>query len=389
MRIILSTWARFHLFHLARELARRGMLERVFSTYPRFKLRDEGIAPDRLFTDPAIELLLRAKERAGLRWPAVDRRLEHAKVLAFDRFVRRHWVRPDVYIALSGSGGVNGPRAQAEGAAYICDRGSTHILHADEMMQAECARYGQRFRPSYAPFVERELREYEAADLLVVPSSFVADTFVRRGVPRTKLFVNPYGASLDRFTRVADPDPARFTVLSVGGARLRKGFGDLLDAFARLSHPGKRLVVVGDVLPEVKPLLAAYASDDVILHGPVPHARLNELYSRADVLVLPSLEEGLALVQAEALACGCPVIATPNAGAEDLFEDGVQGFIVAPRDPAAIARRLQQLADTPDLGPTLGAAGRERIKRIGGWDNYSDRYIERCRTLIQTPALAA
>ena len=55
------------------------------------------------------------------------------------------------------------------------------------------------------------------------------------------------------------------------------------------------------------------------------------------------MEEGLALVQAQALACGCPVIGTWNTGAADLFSDGVEGFIVPPRDPKAIAERLRQL----------------------------------------------
>ena len=386
MRIALATWGRFHLFHLARQLERHGAFERIYSTYPRFKLRDEGLAQEKILTFSLLETFLRGKERFSLRWPWLDQRLEHAKVLGFDHFVRRHWTRPDIFVALSGAGAVNGLRAQADGIRYICDRGSTHIVHADDVLRSEYTRYGLPFRPTYAKFIERELREYDAADLITVPSSFVADTYVRHGVPRDKLFVNPYGASLDRFKRVADPDPAHFTILSVGGARVRKGFGDLLEAFRRLKHPRKRLWVVGAVLPEVRSLLASHSGDDISFHGLVPNAELADLYSRADVMVLPSVEEGLALVQAEALACGCPVISTPNSGAEDLFEDRVQGFIVPPRDPTAIAARLQQLADTPGLAVTLGAAGQERIRGIGGWDSYGDRYVERCRQLMQKTA---
>ena len=48
----------------------------------------------------------------------------------------------------------------------------------------------------------------------------------------------------------------------------------------------------------------------------------------ADVMVQPSIEEGLSLVMAEALACGCPVIATENTGAEDLFQNNKEGFII-------------------------------------------------------------
>ena len=67
--------------------------------------------------------------------------------------------------------------------------------------------------------------------------------------------------------------------------------------------------------------------------------------SSSHVLVLPSVEEGLALVQAQAMACGCPLISSTNTGGEDLFSDGVEGFLVPIRSPEAIAERLQQLAD--------------------------------------------
>ena len=389
MRITLATWGRFHFFHLARQLLRHQALERIYSTYPRFKLRDEGIPADRLFTNGAAETLLRAKERLGLRLPSLDGHLEEAKVRIFDRFVRRNWVQPDIHIALSGAGGVNGPRAQAGGGRYICDRGSTHILHADEVLRDEFARYGLPFAASHPPFVERELQEYEAADLITVPSTFVAETYVRRGIPRAKLFVNPYGASLDRFAKVADPDPAYFTLLFVGAVRLRKGVGYLLEAFRRFDHPRKRMWVIGDILPETRALIAAHGGDDISFLGIVPNDRLSDHYSRADVMVLPSIEEGLALVQAEALACGCPVIATPNSGSQDLFEDGVEGFIVPARDPAAIVQRLTQLAETPGLRGAMGAAGRQRIRQIGGWDSYGDRYFARCQSLLHPAAAAA
>ena len=67
--------------------------------------------------------------------------------------------------------------------------------------------------------------------------------------------------------------------------------------------------------------------------GVVGQERLAELMSTSHVMVLPSIEEGLALVQGQAMACGCPVIASTNTGAEDLFTDGVEGFVVPIRDP--------------------------------------------------------
>jgi glycosyltransferase involved in cell wall biosynthesis len=74
------------------------------------------------------------------------------------------------------------------------------------------------------------------------------------------------------------------------------------------------------------------------------------------------------------MACGCPVIATVATGAEDLFTDSVQGFIVPDRDVVALAARMQQLADDPGLRSRMSAAARERVTDLGGWDAYGDRW---------------
>jgi glycosyltransferase involved in cell wall biosynthesis len=96
------------------------------------------------------------------------------------------------------------------------------------------------------------------------------------------------------------------------------------------------------------------------------------LYSQASVLVLASVEEGLALVQAQAMACGVPIVATTNTGAEDLFIDGAEGFIVPIRDPEAIREKLEWMLDNPELRDQMAAAAIERVKSLGGWDKYGE-----------------
>jgi glycosyltransferase involved in cell wall biosynthesis len=99
-----------------------------------------------------------------------------------------------------------------------------------------------------------------------------------------------------------------------------------------------------------------------------------ERMSRSHVLVLPSIEEGLALVQAEAMACGCPVIGSTNSGGDDLYTDGVEGFIVPIRDAKAIQERMQLLADDPNLRREMGAAALRRVHSVGGWGEYGERW---------------
>jgi glycosyltransferase involved in cell wall biosynthesis len=95
--------------------------------------------------------------------------------------------------------------------------------------------------------------------------------------------------------------------------------------------------------------------------------------SMSHVMVLPSVEEGLAYVQGQAMACGCPVVATEHTGARDLFTDGKEGFIVPIRNPNAIAKRLQSLADSPDTRMSMSEAALQRVQSMGGWEQYGER----------------
>jgi glycosyltransferase involved in cell wall biosynthesis len=107
--------------------------------------------------------------------------------------------------------------------------------------------------------------------------------------------------------------------------------------------------------------------------------------SSSHVLVLPSVEEGFGLVMAQAMACGCPVIASSATGAEHLFSDNEAGFIVAPRDTDALADRLQQLADDTALRQRMSAAALECVRHLGGWDNYGDLWDELLHRLTGCP----
>ncbi|HEY8997205.1 MAG TPA: glycosyltransferase, partial [Edaphobacter sp.] len=146
-------------------------------------------------------------------------------------------------------------------------------------------------------------------------------------------------------------------------------------------HPHKRLRVAGAVLDDFKEVLKRMPTENVEFLGSVPQPKMVELMSTSHVLVLPSIEEGLALVQGQALACGCPVIASTQTGGEDLFDDQVEGFIVPLRDAAAIAQRLQQLADDPALQQRMSEAALARVRHLGGWSEYGDRWETLLREL--------
>ncbi|RRB04261.1 glycosyltransferase family 4 protein [Larkinella rosea] len=385
MKVTQLAIGRFHHFHLARQLERLGLLEKIYTGFPKFKLRDEqGIPKDKVKTFPWIHTPYMKRGLIGIDyWKWLSEEWEWLDMQVIDKYVAGKINHPTILIALSGNGLHAGKKAKDHNGYFICDRGSSHIRFQDQILREEFSRWGHTFRGIDSRVIEKEEIEYEQSDLITVPSQFVKKTFLDQGIPEEKLAKIPYGARLERFYKVAEPSTKKFKVLWVGSVGIRKGFMYALQAFQNLKHPNKEFVVIGTVEPEMRQLLAGQNLDKVSFLGLVPNAQLPRIYSTAHVFVIPSLEEGLAMVQGEALACGCPVIASVNSGAEDLFEDGKEGFILPIRNPAMITNRLEQFADDPELRQKMSVAAIERVKSIGGWDSYGNGFQETLLSLIQ------
>ncbi len=382
MQIVQAVFGVFHHFELARELQRRGHLSTIYSTFPWRRLKREGLPREKVQTFPWLhvpEILLRQR---GVRGEWLYDQLGYANALAFDEWTLRRIPQCDAFIALSGAGLKTGIRVQQMGGRFICDRGSTHIRYRAELVEEEHRRWGAAEGSRDDPRdMAREEDIYEKVDALTVPSSYSARTYVERGIPADKIHVLPYGVLLDRFKKVGDPPADRFEVLYVGRVSLPKGFPYLLEAFARLKAPNKHLTVIGAMPPEMKDVLAKLPTESVTFTGPIPQLELKERMSRSHVMVMPSLDEGMALVQGQAMACGCPVIATTNTGAEDLFTDGVEGYIVPIRDPEALQDRMQQVADDNSLQQRMSEAALARVRGLGGWQQYGDAWEQLLREM--------
>ena len=120
----------------------------------------------------------------------------------------------------------------------------------------------------------------------------------------------------------------------------------LFEAMATLGRTDVELCVIGALEAEMRPMMAKYDGTFRYL-GAVARGELHKHYSQASVLVLPSIQDGFGMVQAQAMACGVPVIATENTGAADLFNDGVEGFIVPIRDAGAIREKILRCTKIP------------------------------------------
>lgn len=192
----------------------------------------------------------------------------------------------------------------------MIERGCRHILSQKEILD-EVKLLNPLALTVPASDVKRELRDYEIADRIVVASRHVVQSFIEKGIPEGKLFRNPYGVDLSMFGPTETPK-GEPTLLMTGTWCYRKGCDLLVRALQgtnyRLLHAG----IIRD-LP--------FPKDPNFVHlGFVDQTKLKAIYAQAHVFVLPSREEGLALVQAQALACGLFLVCSNRTGGEDLGE---------------------------------------------------------------------
>jgi len=375
MKVVVASLTRFHVAELARQLHAHGVLARYYIGYP---TRISGLPPDKICSFPVGVLLAKVAQRFCPS--SVYRLINWWVIETFDAWVSRRLEQADVFVALSSFGLRSMEKAKAFGARVVCDRGSTHIVYQDQLLAAEYARHGLVYQPIDPRVVRKELREYAEADLITVPSSFAYQSFIDQGIPACKVARLPYGVDLESFRPIPKRDDT-FRAIYVGRISIQKGIPDLLEALATVNLPDYELLLIGPVEREAKPFLARYAGGYRHI-GTVPRDKLYRWYSQASVFTMASVQEGLALVLAQAMACGLPIVATTNTGAEDLITDGVEGFIVPIRSPEILRERVLFLYHHPEVRREMAQAALQRVQQLGGWDSYGRDAIALYRSLV-------
>jgi glycosyltransferase involved in cell wall biosynthesis len=228
----------------------------------------------------------------------------------------------------------------------------------------------------------RKTRELELAELVICPSAFVLDSLPAQTRPAKKCLVAPFGTPTPEPAeqRPAIGNGARpLRILFAGAMTQRKGLADLFAAMKMIDSTEVELVVMGSL---IRPLnWYRQRLPNFVYEQPRPHAGVLQLMQSCDVFVLPSIVEGRALVQQEAMACQLPVIATKNAGADDLIIDGQTGFLVPIRSPGAIAEKIAWCVRNRSYLSGMGIAARRRASEFT-WRAYGDAVVAAIRALI-------
>jgi glycosyltransferase involved in cell wall biosynthesis len=377
LKVSIAVHGRYHAFDLARGLHEKGHLAQLATTYPRFAAQR--------FLPPGVRLKSAARfeiwRRLASRFSFVPR-ADPGVSIGFGKFAART-LPDDAHLLVGWSSAIREAiePAHARGMKVCVERGSTHILHQARVLRDAAARSNVSAPDTPPEIIERELWEYDNADAIAVPTRFAASTFIAEGVAAEKLIVNPYGVDPGAFNPREVPGEGPCRILFAGSVGVRKGVPDLLLAFDKLA-PGTELHLAGPIENGMSDLIARHDRPGLIVHGPLPFARLKELYRSSTVFCLPSIEEGFAQVLLQAMASGLPVVTTDVAGGAELVIAGENGLIVPVDDPDALAGALSDMVADPDRTWEMGRQARRCIETSFRWSHYVDRAVDAYEQLV-------
>lgn len=338
-------------------------------------------------THPVREIVRLVAQKLGLRsltkhetgWASIDRVWLRLDEIAASYLERNHArLRPTGVYAYEDCSVRLFEVARGLGLRRVYDLPIAYWETAQRLLRAEAERYPE-WEPTLggtrdsAEKLARKTRELELAEVVICPSQFVFDSLPEAARTSKKCVVAPFGSppAAERSNRTNRTN-AKVRFLFAGAFTQRKGLADLFAAMKMVSSPGAELVVMGSpVLP-----LEFYRSQlpGFIFEPPRPHAAFLELMDSCDVLVLPSIVEGRALVQQEAMSRGLPLLVTRNAGGEDLIVEGETGFLVPASQPASIAEKIAWFLQNRDKLPGMSAAARAKAAELT-WSAYGAQIL--------------
>jgi len=369
---------------LAAHLAHKDRLVRWDSFW-----RDHGnglITPPARYVDPVLasipgrhllpDLLGKAAQKLGL--PARNLYSD----LPLSLLARIHM--PDARI-LHGQGNYSLPAmraARTHGMAIISDVTGQLAPIRQRQLADEYRHHGLRYREISNFLAHRRIAEARFADGVFAPSDAVAAGLEECGIDPARIHLVPFASGLcTQLLNCKRPMQRRSSIrlLYVGNIAIAKGIRILIEAFRTLrTRLGPTITL--DLIGPAQPCALAYPAklpQGCVWHGPLPQTELSCHLAAADIFVFPSLSEGSSLAVLEAMAAGCAVIATPNAGSP--IKHDQTGILIPPRNSEALADAIHDLQANPAKRKALGKAARQQISAdiMQGYGNRVEAAYDR------------
>jgi len=253
-----------------------------------------------------------------------------------------------------------------------------HWTTVRRLLAEEAERY-----PEWEPTLEstrepeeklfRKEEELRLADRITCPSQFVLNSIPLGIKQKTPCQISPFGSPpCEPVDFEHSNQNGTLKLLFVGSMSQRKGLADLFEVMKLLKEEPISLSILGQ--PSMPMEFYRKQFSDFEYFPPCSNQKVREIMKAHDALVLPSIVEGRALVQQEALSCGLPIIVTPNAGGEDLVEEGITGHLIPIRSPEKIAEALSAMIANRNHKEEIQNLCQKKAKQYT-WANYAQNII--------------
>ncbi len=385
MKVTIIVGGKFHAFNLAKELNDNGFLKEIITSYPSYSINKYKINKHKVKSIIFKEILLKILNKIPFVKDNFDIdyflcnyfSLKASKIIDFKNL--------NIIIGWSSFSKETFIKAKKFNCIKILERGSTHIEFQKKILNDEFNKLNLKpYLPSNK-LIQKELEEYELADYIVVPSEFARKTFIEYGVNENKIIKIPYGVDLNEFKPldISRIKGDKFRIICTGTLSVRKGSHILINAFNQLSLKNAELIFVGPIETNFKKILKNFKNLQNIIF--VPKQRQEKLihyYNNSDIFVLCSLEEGLSMVQAQAMACGLPVICTENTGGSEIIDDGINGFIIPAQNTDILKKKIIELYNDNEKLEKFKKNAIKKSKKIS-WEIYGNKVIETYKRILK------
>ena len=381
MKISIIVGGRFHAFNLAEQLNTKKYLKQLITSYPKYFVNKRfEISKDQIKSIYLKELVQRSFINKIYNFN--DLLTEYFDLKAKSLL---DYKGLDILIGWSSFSYHSFLNIKNTKCIKVLERGSSHIEFQNEIINEEYLIQNIKPKPISKYIIEKEKKEYELADYIMVPSEFARKTFLEKGFDEKKIIKNPYGVDLKEFKSdlSTKQDQNKFRIIYTGTVSIRKGILYLLEVFNDLKLEDIELLIIGNIEKDLKKNIKKYKfNKNIIFKKSVNQSELRKFYIISHVFITCSIEEGLSMVQIQAMSCGLPVICTVNSGGEEIINDNIDGFILPIRDKIKLKEKIIYLYNNRNICTEMGKKAKKKATEHFSWEIYGQKAISIYQDLL-------
>ncbi len=390
MKVSIIVGGKFHAFNLAEQINNKKSLNKIITSYPKYKLKKYNINKDKIYSIILKEILIKFFNKFSFIKHIFD--YDYFLCEYFDHIASKKigYENTDILVGWSGFSKKCFAEAKKFDCIKILERGSSHIQFQKKILIEEYNSLGITPIVPSKKMVNKELEEYNLADYICVPSEYVKESFIKYGIKEDKIIKIPYGVDLKEFSLIKNKKKkdSKFRIISTGSISIRKGSHYLLEAFNNLNLPNSELIFIGDIGNDFNKIIKKYSNkNNVKFINKQNQEKLKYFYNDANLFVLCSIEEGLAMVQAQAMACGLPVICTTNTGGSEIIDDGINGYVIPIKNIKILMDKIKILYNDKNKLQEMGRNAHLKASSQLSWKEYGDKMLDIYQKLLKDKLL--